>query len=209
MKYAIIALLLIIIIFALIILYLKKISAKNNNFFDISIATQNTANIDNSNKNPSFIVSLLNYKKYQLNIYKSKINDIVTLKKQKDKRIKVYNNSKCIGLIAIKDYKDFSLIANHTEYFEGRIATFERLSNTSIKVSLKIQVKQECSKKVYSINPDNLPSLINMNSLFEIGEIINSSYGPSTITEIYDDHLIVEVPSLGKREIYNIKDILM
>jgi len=209
MKYAIIALLAIIIIFVFIIIYLKKISSNNENFFDISVATQNTSTIDNTNKNPGFLVTLLNYKKHQLNIYKSKINDIVTFKKQKDKRIKVYNNSNCIGLIAIKDYKDFNLIAKHTNYFEGRIANFEKENNTLQKVTLKIQVKKECSKKVYLINPDYFSTLINMHCLFEIGEIINSSYGPSTIVEIFDDHLIVDVPSLGNREIYNIKDILI
>ena len=52
-----------------------------------------------------------------------------------------------------------------------------------------------------------LNKLISLESLFEINQIIETNYGSSTIIEIKKDYLIVDVPSLGKREIYDISSI--
>ena len=60
---------------------------------------------------------------------------------------------------------------------------------------------------MYNINHNYLNNLINIHHIFEKNQIIETSYGPSTILEVHDHYLIVDVPSLGKREIYNITEI--
>ena len=196
MKYAILFLVILLIIFISLILFLKKKENKN-------IKTNKKEQIKplSSNNNPVFEVTLINYRQEQLNIYRSNINDYLSFKKANDKRIKVLNNSKCIGLISTKDYKKFNLISEHPNYFEGKIISFIPQENTLKKVLISVQVKVEYSNKVYKKNKEYFPSLISIHSLFEKNQIIETSYGPSTILEIHDDHLIVDVPSLGKRVI--------
>lgn len=208
MKYAIIALIILIVIFILIIYLMKILANKTSISKEISQEEQTPKENINTNHNPSFCVDLLDYTKAKNNVYKSNINDIVSFKKTSNNRIKVYSKSKYIGLIAIKDYKSFDLIKNNPQYFEGTIISKPDFNNYLKKVTIKIQVKEHYSREVYLINNEYLNKLITLNTLFEIGQIIETSYGPSTIIEILNNHLIVEVPSLGKREIYNIKEII-
>ena len=151
----------------------------------------------------------MDYKKAQLNITKSHLSEELYFKKDKDKRIKVYtSNKKYIGKIAIKDYKNFDLIAKKPYYFEGVIYSYLKEDITAKKVIISIQAKIEYSKEIYKINNDYLNKLVTLNSIFEVNQIIQTSYGASTIIEIHEDHLIVDVPSLGKREIYNLKETI-
>ena len=208
MKYAIAALIILIVIFILIIYLMKILANKTSIAKEITKEEQTIKEKPNTNHNPSFNVDLLDYNKAKNNIYKSDINDIVSFKKNDNNRIKVFNKTKYIGLIAIKDCKSFSLIQTNPQYFEGKIISKPDFNNNLKKVTIKIQVKEHYSKNVFLINNEYLNKLITLNTLFEVGQIIETSYGPSTITEILNDHLIVEVPSLGKREIYDIKEII-
>lgn len=202
MKYAIASLILLIVVFVLIITYLKNASNKHTNTQKANVIKE-----AEENKNPAIQVTLVEYKKYQLNIYNSKINELLTLRKSKDKKIKILNQSKCIGIISAKDIKNLELIQKKPEYFEGRIIAFEKQSNLLNKVIVEIQAKLNCSKKIYKINKVYLNSIISIHSLFIKDQIIETNYGPSTIIEVLDDHLLVDVPSLGTREIYDIKEI--
>lgn len=203
MKYAIISLVIIVIIFILIIIYLKKQSNKTN----IPPIQKEIKEVCEENKNPFITLTLVEHRKYQVNVYHSKINDYLTFRKSKDKRIKVLNNSKCIGLISAKDCKNLNLLQKKPEYFQGKVISFTGQSNMLYKVEIQIQLKLSYSKKVYRLNKEYLNKLVSIHSLFVKDQIIETSYGPSTILEVNDDHLIIDVPSLGTREIYNIDEI--
>lgn len=204
MKYAIIILLCIVIIFILTILYLKKHSKQK--------ATQQTEDKNTNikteeNCNPTKETTLIEHKKYQINIYHSKIGDTLLFKNETNKRIKVLNDSKCIGIIPAKDVRKIELLEQFPHYYEGKIIEFQDVDLMTHKVCIKLQIKTTYSKDVYNLNHNYLNSLINIHSLFEKNQIVETSYGPSTILEVNDNYLIVDVPSLGKREIYDIKEI--
>ena len=209
MKYAIILILILISVLICTIIVLKNNSKNKTIIPNIKPKTPIYKETKDDNYNPSFEVELIDYKKNQLNISKSHLNDEVHFKKDKDKRIKVYTTSKLyIGKIAIKDYKNFDLIAKKPYYFEGVIYSYLKEDITAKKVIISIQAKIEYSKEIYKINNDYLNKLVTLNSIFEVNQIIQTSYGASTIIEIHEDHLIVDVPSLGKREIYNLKETI-
>ena len=157
MKYIIICLIISIILFILLLKHLKKISSD-----DVSMPTNGVQfrekpeykeEYSTNNPNPSFLVELIDYKKNQLEISKSYINEMLSFSKSKKNRIKVYNSrNKYIGEITIKDYKDFDLIKDYTDYFEGQIYSFVKEKLTEKKVVISIQIKEECSKKVYQLD---------------------------------------------------------
>lgn len=161
------------------------------------------------NKNPEFIVQLIEYRKNQLNIYKSLMGDPVSFHRHGDGRIKVTNkrSKKCIGLIAKKDSQQFQLINKYPSYFEGKIIEKSKKNNTLLQLSISIQLKKEKSKKVYLSDKTNLYRLISLHSLFEENENIVTNYGPSTIKSIQKNYLIINVPFLGTREIYDIDNV--
>ena len=71
------------------------------------------------NPNPSFGVTLLDYKKNQLSISKSYESESVYFTVAKNKRINVYTiNKRYIGQIAIKDYKTFDIIASKPNFLK-------------------------------------------------------------------------------------------
>jgi len=204
MKCALIIILVLALILFIVILLLKKISVKEE--FKMPNIKE-VKNLEYINPNPSIEIILTNYRKYQFNIQKSNINDPVSLTKTEDKRIKVCNNRKCIGFFPIKDYKDFNLILKCPHYFEAKIASFIPKGNIAKQISIYVKVKKNYSSKLYKKDPKYLSTIININSLFEVDQIIETSYGPSTILEVNEDYLVVDVPSLGRREIYNLKEI--
>lgn len=212
MIYAIIFILLIIIIGTLLILHLKKVSNTNSPMPDTSIKLpvyQDKEDAKEENLNPLFKVELINYSKYKSAIYKSYVNEALYFKTANDKRIDVYTEKRrLIGQIAKKDYKDFSLIAEKPEFFEGYIKSFNVYGYSSKKVDICLQIKKAHSKDVYLINNSYLNNLVTLQEIFTENQIIETNYGPATIIEIKDNHLIVEVPSLGKREIYDINSLI-
>lgn len=203
MKYAIIILIFIIFIFILTIFYLKKLNMRNP-------AQNEEKNIQNEieeNRNPATKTTLIEYKKYQINIYHSQVGDILAFKKETKNRIKVLNKSKCIGIIPAKEVRKIELLEKFPHYYEGKIIEFENVELMTDKVCITLQIKEECSKEVYNLNHNYLNNLISIHCLFEKDQIISTNYGPSTVLEVHDNYLIVDVPSLGKREIYNINEI--
>jgi len=207
MKYAILIVSLLILLMILIVLYFKKTTAKNS--ASLPYQTKKKKEIIFSNPNPVFEVELIDYKKNQLSISKSTINESIYFKVAKNKRINVYTiNKKYLGQIAIKDYKAFSLISMKPNYFEGQIKDYILENIAQKKVIINIQAKIEYSQEIYSIDKAYLNNLITLEAIFSINQIIKTNYGPSTIIEIFKDYLVVEVPSLGKREIYDIDSIL-
>lgn len=209
MKYLIIFILFLILLTVIVFIYLKQMSTKTNISMPNQKANNTTTISQEENQNPTFRVELIDHKKCQLGISKSTKNETIKFKKAQNKRINVYTiNKQYIGQIAIKDYKDFSLISKKPNYFEGEISAIEYDNLTHKKVIINVRVKIECSKEVYNIDKNYLNTLITLFSLFSKNEIIETNYGPSTIIEIYNDHLLVEIPSLGNREIYDIENIL-
>ena len=191
-------------------MYLKNSSSSNNSPMpNVKIKTPVYKETIDDNPNPSFEVLLVDFKKNQLAINKSTIGEEIYFKTSKNKRINVYNSKKqYIGQILTKDYKQFSLIANNPEYFEGEIFSFNNEVFGIKKVIISIQAKVEYSKTIYQLNKNYLNTLITLNSLFEKEQIIETNYGPATVVEIYENHLLVEVPSLGNREIYDIESLI-
>lgn len=208
MIYAIIFILLIILLGILLIMHLKKASSSNSPMPDTSVKLpvyQDKKDTEIKNLNPIFNVELINYSKYTQAIYKSYVNEKLYFKTASDKRIDVYTEKRrLIGQIAKKDYKDFSIIAEKPQYFEGYIKSFNVYGYSSKKVNICLQIKKAHSKDVYLINNSYLNNLVTLKEIFTESQIVETNYGPATIIEIKDNHLIVEVPSLGKREIYDI-----
>ena len=213
MKYIIICLIIFIILFILLLKYLKKTSSD-----DVSMPTNSVQfrekpeykeDYSTNNPNPSFLVELIDYKKNQLEISKSYINEMLSFSKSKKNRIKVYNSrNKYIGEITIKDYKDFDLIKDYTDYFEGQIYSFVKEKLTEKKVVISIQIKEECSKKIYQLDKSYLNKLISLSALFTESEIVETNYGPASVIDILEDHIVVDVPSLGQRKIYDIESLI-
>jgi hypothetical protein len=163
----------------------------------------------NYNPNPTFKVELINFKKNQFSINKSTINESVYFKINKNKRVDVYTiNNRYIGQIAIKDYKNFSLISQKPNYFEGQIHSFITESITTKKVIIHIQAKIETSLDIYKIDKTYLNTIITLQSIFSENDVVETNYGPSTILKVFENSLLVDVPSLGQREIYDIDSIL-
>ena len=217
MESAVIILIVLFVICIAIFLFLKKTSSDG-----LDVAMPDTRPINSTKKpptykeeytidnpNPKFEVELKDLKHAQLGINRSTRNESVYFKVTKKKRIDVFTfNKQYLGQILIKDYKDYALIGQKPEYFEGEISSFIRESYSIKKVIISIQVKVESSKEVYNLDKSYLNTLITLPSLFTINQIVETSYGPSTILKVFDDHLLVEVPSLGNREIYDIDAIL-
>lgn len=210
MKYILIIIFTLSCLVMLTITYLKKISSKNK------ISLPNTKNTlptfketSEDNNNPKLQVQLISDKKVQINIDKSTIGEPLHFSIAKNKRINVYNTkNKLIGQIAIKDCKKIPLISTKPNYFEGEITKFEKENFSTKKVIIDIQVKVENSKQIYLLDKTYLNSIITLNSLFEINQVIETNYGSATILNIHDDHIIVDVPSLGIRKIYDIDSVL-
>lgn len=210
MKYIFIIIFILIFLVATTIIYLKNHSSKNK------VSLPNTKNhLPNyketiqDNNNPKFQIQLISTKKEQINIDKSYIGESIHFSLAPNKKINVYNTkNKLIGQIAVKDYKNIPLLNTNTNYFEGEIAKFEKHNFTTKKVIINVQVKVESSIQIYLLNKTYLNTLITLNSLFDIDQIIETNYGAATITNIYNDHITVNVPSLGIRKIYDIDSIL-
>ena len=208
MKYAVIFILILLLILLIVIFYLKNTSNKN------SLTLPNTKKIVNvesskDNFNPHFEIELVDFKKAQLGINKSSLGENIIFKKNKNKRINVYSiNKQYIGQVAVKDHKKLPLLISNPNYFEGEIYSFIKTNIATKKVIISIQAKVEFSKEIYFKNKDHLNTLITLHSLFVPSEIIETNYGPSTVIEVFQDHLLVEIPSLGNREIYDIDTIL-
>lgn len=214
MEYILIILLILFVLIVFLIMYLKN-NAKNNSSSlpNTKINTKIKETDENetyNNPNPSFKVELIDYKKVQINIIKTSIGEELYFKIAKNKRIKVYTlNNLYIGEIAIKDYnKNIPLLAIHTNYFEGKIDSYLKDKIITKKVIISIKAKTKYSKEIYMIDKNNLNNIINLKSIFEINQIVDTNYGPSTIIKVLNDHLLVEVPSLGTREIYDIETLI-
>lgn len=203
MKYFVLGLFIFIMLFIIIFKRSVKKTAIINATRNLPIQDTTT------NKNPEFIVQLIEYRKNQLNIYKSLTGDSVSFQKYGDGRIKVTNkrSRKCIGLIAKKDCQQFQLISKYPSYFEGKIILKSKKNNTLDQLTISMQLKKEKSKKVYLADKTNLYKLVSLYSLFEENENIVTNYGPSTVKSIQKNHLVIEVPSLGTREIYDIDNV--
>lgn len=193
------------------ILYIKKTANKSNTTMPNTknAIKRNPDDNYSDNPNPSFEVTLLDYKKNQLSISKSYENESVYFTVAKNKRINVYTvNKRYIGQIAIKDYKSFNLIASKPKFFEGIIIGYETVNIMTKKVIISVEAKEEKSVDIYKIDKSYLNTLITLKSIFKKNDVIETSYGPSTVIDVFDDHLIVDVPSLGKREIYDISETI-
>ena len=210
MQYLIIIISVLISSLVLLVVYMKKVTKNNNFILPNTKSNEITKNdIYSDNPNPSFEVTLMDYKENQLAINKSFENESVSFKVAKNKRINVYTtNKKYIGQIAIKDYKQFNLIAQKPQYFEGIIIGYQTINMITKKVIISVEAKQENSIEIYKIDKSYLNTLITLKAMFEKNEIIETNYGPSTIIEVFENHLLVDVPSLGNREIYDIEHIL-
>ena len=60
---------------------------------------------------------------------------------------------------------------------------------------------------LFKENESVLDVYVNLKSLFQKNESVYCNYGESKVIEIYNDHILVDVPKLGKREIYDFKSI--
>ena len=208
MKYAIISIFVLLFILILVVFLLKKSNSKKTFIIPSKVNKPIYENIED-NSNPTFEVELIDYKKSQLGINKSSLGEPIYFKKGKNKRINVYTTNKIyIGQIAIKDYKKFNLIANKPNFFEGTIFSFKTDNIITKKVIISIQAKIEFSKQIYLLDKTYLNTIITLSSLFVPDEIIETNYGAATIISVYNDHLLVDVPPLGNREIYDIDPIL-
>ena len=183
-------------------------------FIAINTFTKNTIkkspdDIYSDNPNPSYQVTLIDHKKNQVAISKSYESESVFFKVAKNKRINVYTiNKKYIGQIAIKDYKPFNLIATKPDFFEGIITGYQTVNIMTKKVIISVEAKEENSIEIYKIDKNYLNTLITLKAIFKKNDVVETNYGPSTIIEIFDDYLLVEVPSLGEREVHDIDQIL-
>lgn len=160
------------------------------------------------NANPSFVVWLTNITKYQTAIRTSQLSDKVKFRINLAQEIEAYTiRSGVIGVVAKKDAVLFPIIYEKPIFFEGKIIAIAKSSKSSLKVKVIIQVKSEYSFRLFKEYPDILEKYVSIQTLAKKDEIIICNYGRAKVLELYDDHILVEVPHLGKRAIYDITSI--
>ena len=112
-----------------------------------------------------------------------------------------------IGIVSKKDVALFPYIHKKPIYFEGAITAIKNSSKTSLKLKVVIQVKREYSFRLFKEDPSVLDVYVALESLARKDEIILCNYGRAKVVEMFDDHILVEVPHLGQRTIYDLTSI--
>lgn len=160
------------------------------------------------NMNPSFIVWLADITKYQSAIKSCQLGDKVKFRLNVDKDVEAYTlRSGSIGTISKKDVALFPYIHKKPIYFEGSITAIKNSSKTSLKVKVVIQVKREYSFRLFKEDNSVMDVYVALESLAKKDEIIICNYGRAKVVELYEDHILVEVPHLGQRTIYDLTSI--
>lgn len=160
------------------------------------------------NENPNFTVWLIDIGKAQEEICKSELGDLVKFRVNKDNRLEVYNlKNKYLGIVAKKDTDSFSLIYQNPSFFQGEIIAISASSKSSYKVKVNIKVKSDASFRLFKEDATVLNKLVSLKSMFKKEEIIICNYGKVKIIDIYKDYLLVDVPHLGERKIYDLEEI--
>ena len=156
------------------------------------------------NENPSFIVWLIDITKYQRAICETRVGDYVRFRLNSEKNAEAYTlRSGKIGTISKKDAALFPLIYKNPIYFEGKVLSITNSSKSSYKVKVKIQVKPEYSFRLFQDDPEAMDKYVTLDSLVKKNQTIICNYGKVTVLEVQDDYILVDVPHLGQRKIYD------
>ena len=160
------------------------------------------------NTNPSFVVWLADITKHQNAIKASKLGEKVRFRLNADKDIEAYTlRNGSIGTITKKDVALFPIIYKKPIYFEGSIIAIANSSKNSLKIKVVLQVKREYSFRLFNEDNTVLDTYVSLESLVNKDEIIICNYGRVKVVELFEDHILVEVPHLGKRTIYDLDSI--
>ena len=160
------------------------------------------------NANPSFVVWLADITKHQNAIKASGLGDKVKFRLNADKGIEAYTlRNGCIGTITKKDAALFPIIYEKPIYFEGSIIAIANSSKNSLKIKIVLQVKREYGFRLFSENNSALGVYVSLLSFVDKDEMIICNYGRVKVIELFQDHILVDVPHLGKRAIYDLTSI--
>lgn len=163
---------------------------------------------ETSNINPCFSVWLADLTKHQSAIRQCELNDFLKFRINVHGVIEVYSiKHGVIGTILKKDAVLFPIIYDKPNYFEGQIIAIAKSSKSSLKVRVNLQIKTEYSFRLFKENNNALFTYINLESMVKANDTIMCNYGKVVVLEVFNNHLLVDVPNLGKREIYDLKNI--
>lgn len=160
------------------------------------------------NTNPSFIVWLADITKHQSAIRECHLSDKVKFRINSEKDVEAYTiRNGSIGTISKKDMALFPIIYKKPIYFEGVIIAIANSSKTTLKVKVALQVKREYSFRLFKEDSSVLDTYVSLESLAKKDEIIICNYGRAKVVELFEDHILVDVPHLGRRSIYDLTSI--
>lgn len=160
------------------------------------------------NENPSFVVWLIDITKYQSAICQTRVGDYIRFRINSEKNVEAYTiRSGGIGTISKKDAALFPLVYTKPIYFEGKVLSIANSSKSSYKVKVKIQVKQEYSFRLFQDDSEAMDKYITLESLVKKNQTIICNYGKAKVVEVGDDYILVDVPHLGQRKIYDFSSL--
>ena len=160
------------------------------------------------NTNPSFVVWLADITKHQNAIKASKLGDKVRFRLNVNRDVEAYTlRNGSIGTVTKKDVALFPIIYKKPIYFEGTIVAIANSSKSSLKVKVVLQVKREYSFRLFKEDNSVLDVYVSLESFANKDEMIICNYGRAKVLELYEDHILVDVPHLGKRTIYDLTSI--
>ena len=160
------------------------------------------------NTNTSFVVWLADITKHQNSIKACKLGDKVKFRLNVDKDVEAYTlRNGSIGTITKKDAALFPIIYKKPIYFEGSIIAIANSSKSSLKVKVVLQIKKEYSFRLFKEDNSVLNVYISLESLASKDEMIICNYGRAKVIELHEDHILVDVPHLGRRTIYDLTSL--
>lgn len=166
-------------------------------------------NDEATNLNPGFCVELIDIKSAQDNISRCELGQKIRFIISGEGRIEAYTlgASRYLGIVAKKDTKEFLDIYENPDFFEGEVIAKIRSSRSSYKLRIIIKAKADASFRIFKEDSQALNSLVKLEEMFEVGEAIICNYGKALIVEIHSDSLLVGVPHLGNRTIYDLTSV--
>jgi len=165
-------------------------------------------NDEEINLNPSFAVWLIDIGNAQDNIIRTELGQKVKFRINEENRVEGYTlSSRYLGIVAKKDTVGFESIYDMPSYFEGEVIAIARASKSSYKLKVSIKVKKDCSFRFFLHDENSLNSLVVLEECFKENENIICNYGKVKILKVHQEHLEVEVPQLGIRNVYDLKGI--
>lgn len=160
------------------------------------------------NENPSFIVWLVDITKYQNSIAHTRVGDYVRFRINSEKNVEAYTmRSGGIGTVSKKDAALFPLIYTKPIYFEAIVISIANSSKNSYKVKVKIQVKKEYSFRLFQDDSEAMDKYVTLESLVKKNQTIICNYGKAKVIEVQEDYILVDVPHLGQRKIYDFSSL--